>query len=220
MTGRINKENKTITELPTMENPSIKDQKYWTNNGTKPDFELLETANKMYAEHLAGLKTFSYSGEWKAETGDEVSFTTGYQMTTWKKEVWYDCSKAAYDNTVDESRRIVAIPLPDKQPDDILDYHGINYGGPKAHKQESEEARIKQFLIDNRIIRADQQEALIEVIAAYVKRQPVPPSTYTGERDAISLSREDAVALRNYFGENDKTPFEHRMFSVLEKAIK
>lgn len=44
-----------LEQIPGMEKPGIADLKFWTHNGTKPNFELLRVANEEYSEHLNSL---------------------------------------------------------------------------------------------------------------------------------------------------------------------
>lgn len=114
MTGYL-KDN-IMYEGANMEKPSIKDGKFWTNNGTKPDFELLKAANEMFAETLASapqLPAIGFEGEGVRHYDRQFQINATPAKIS---EKWIDATRFEFDGYSSLHRRIVAVPaIPVKQ---------------------------------------------------------------------------------------------------------
>lgn len=97
---------KTITAKPTMEKPE-----YEYKGGDVRSFAFWDK-KKAYDAHIASLPSYVAIGFDKSDVRRPLEegkdFRLQHQMTTWKKEIWYDCEEEGYNNTVEDSRRIVA----------------------------------------------------------------------------------------------------------------
>lgn len=109
-----------ITEKATMDKPTIKDNKYWTNNATTPDFELLKVANELYAEHIASLRSFEAIGFSEDMVSKEVSYIlekqTQIEINVDMGCGWEKASDMEYEQETEFFRRIVAVPAPASAP--------------------------------------------------------------------------------------------------------
>lgn len=84
--------------------------------------------------------------------------------------------------------------------------------GAKVEEGEFTTKRGKQI---NTTDQQQWQEMSISEKDAYFEKIAIP-----AQKDEAGLSIDDLKRLRNYFGEHDKTAFEHWAYSILNKEIK
>lgn len=61
------------------------------------------------------------------------------------------------------------------------------------------------------------REAILAAMEEYASQSP--PPTAEGESEA-GIDFNDVVALRSYFRQNDRTPFEHHAYSIFDRMLK
>lgn len=99
-----------IVVKTTLRKPTISDSKFWTNNGTKPDFELLKVANEEYSAHLASLPAIVLPESLQhLPVGSEVEGREQWQVVDRSTSEWVDCTRGIYLSRYETGRRIILV---------------------------------------------------------------------------------------------------------------